>query len=125
MDETKAAEPKTSFPMLTGNFGRVEWASVRNRVYSEIRDKIVSGRLGPGQTMTLPSLAALHGTSTMPVREAVMRLVSEGAIELRANKSFAIVKLTPERFLEIKEIRIELEGWATQIAAKRDRKSVV
>lgn len=105
--------------MLTANFGRVEWASVRNRVYSEIRDQIVSGRLSPGQTMTLRSLAALHGTSPMPVREAIMRLVSEGAIELHLNKTFSIVKLTPERFLEIKKIRLKVEGWAAELAASR------
>lgn len=97
----------------------VEWASERNRIYAEIRNRIVSGQLAPGEVITLRGLASQFGTSAMPVREAMTRLVSEGAIELRSNRTFQVVKLSSERFLEIKQIRMSLEGWAAELAATR------
>jgi DNA-binding GntR family transcriptional regulator len=98
---------------------------MRNRVYAQIREAIVSGKLGPGTVVTLRSLAGLLGTSAMPVREAVMRLVSEGAVELHPNRTFSIVKLSPTRFSELQAIRTTLEGWAAEVAAERMTKEEI
>jgi DNA-binding GntR family transcriptional regulator len=98
---------------------------MRNRVYAQIREAIVSGKLAPGTVVTLRSLAGLLGTSAMPVREAVMRLVSEGAVELHPNRTFSIVKLSPMRFTELQAIRTTLEGWAAEVAAARITKEEI
>lgn len=97
----------------------MEWASLRSRVYVMLKDAIASGRMTPGTVVTLRSLAAAMGTSSMPVREAVMRLVTEGAIELNPNRTFTITRLSPARFIEVRDTRIEIEGCAAERAASR------
>lgn len=95
----------------------IEWASLRSRVYFLLRECVVSGRLPPGSLITLRGVAKALGTSMMPVREAVMRLVTEGAVDLNPNRTFTITRLSPARFMEIRDIRIEVEGWTAELAA--------
>jgi DNA-binding GntR family transcriptional regulator len=97
----------------------MEWSSLRSRVYVMLKEAIASGRMTPGTVVTLRSLAAAMGTSSMPVREAVMRLVTEGAMELHPNRTFTITRLSPARFIEIRDTRIEIEGCAAERAATR------
>ncbi|GLS40315.1 hypothetical protein GCM10010869_59120 [Mesorhizobium tianshanense] len=52
----------------------------------------------------------------MPVRGALQRLVAEGAIESRANRTFALPVLNPQSLMEIAHIRSELEGMAVEAA---------
>lgn len=96
----------------------IEWASLRGRAYYLLRECVVSGRLPPGSVVTLRGVAQALGTSVMPVREAIMRLVTEGAIELNPNRTFTVTRMSPARFAEIRDIRIEIEGWAAELAAK-------
>jgi len=77
----------------------VEAASVVDRVTSEIRHAIVSGRLAPGQEFSLRQIAAQLGVSFIPVREALRSLEGEGLLETRRGRS-AIV--TP---LDLEELR--------------------
>nr|WP_302795465.1 GntR family transcriptional regulator [Shinella daejeonensis] len=95
----------------------IEWASLRGRVYFVLRECVVSGRLPPGSVITLRGVAKALGTSMMPVRDAVTRLVTEGAVELNPNRTFTVTRLSPTRFMEIRDIRIEIEGWTAELAA--------
>lgn len=52
------------------------------RVYRDLRTRILHGELAPGQAVTLRGLAADLGTSITPVREAVRRLIAERALEM-------------------------------------------
>ena len=52
------------------------------RIYRALRARIMHGLVEPGATMTLRGLAAEYGVSMTPVREAVRRLVAEGALTL-------------------------------------------
>ena len=113
--ETRIAEFATF--MAKAEQEVIEWSSLRGRVYYLLRECVVSGRLPPGEIITLRGVAKALGTSMMPVREAVMRLVTEGAIELNPNRTFTITRLSPARFIEIRDIRIEIEGWAAELAA--------
>ena len=95
----------------------LEWASLRGRVYFLLRECVVSGRLPPGSVITLRGVAKALGTSITPVRDAMTRLVSEGAVELNPNRTFTITQLSPARFMEIRDIRVEIEGWTAELAA--------
>ena len=46
-----------------------------------LREAIVTGGLAPGAPLVIDDLAATFGLSTMPVREAVKRLVADGLVE--------------------------------------------
>lgn len=86
-------------------------------VYQQLRDVVVSGRVMPGETLSLRSIADALGVSVMPVREAVHRLVAEQALELAPNRVLRVPTLTVSQFREITSIRINLEGLATAQAA--------
>jgi DNA-binding GntR family transcriptional regulator len=59
------------------------------------------------------------GTSMMPVRDAMRRLVSERALEVRPTRKIAVPVLTVEQFHELRRIRMLLEGEAVALAAER------
>ena len=92
-------------------------AALHGRVYAELRDSLMTGRFAPGSLVSLRTLAASLGTSPMPVRAAVNRLIAEQALEMRANRTVAVPILTHRQFLELTELRVLLEGRAAKLAA--------
>lgn len=90
---------------------------VHSKVYDEIKKAITSARFKPGEVVTIRGLADALGTSSMPVREALRRLITEGALEALPNRSLRIPLLDRLRAQEIIDIRIMLEGEAAARAA--------
>jgi len=66
----------------------------QDRIYREIKAKIVSGEFGVAEKLEAPSLARLFGTSVTPVREALFRLVGEEFVRTAPNGGFQIQPLT-------------------------------
>ncbi|GLR45267.1 transcriptional regulator [Mesorhizobium amorphae] len=97
-------------------FDSREQENLNNLVYNLLREAIISGRLSPGQVVSTRALAEVIEVSPMPVRGALQRLVAEGAIELRANRTFALPVLNYESFKEIATLRSNLEGLAVELA---------
>ncbi|MEF9672627.1 GntR family transcriptional regulator [Pseudomonas sp. PCH446] len=64
----------------------------------------------------MQDLAERLGTSVTPVREACLRLVSERGLELRSGRFATVPPLTRARYLEVRTIRIALEGLAVEMA---------
>lgn len=91
--------------------------TLTEKVYGRLRGALVGGRLVPGQKLVHRQLAGELGVSPTPVREALLRLVSEGALELDARGIAWVPRLKPERYLEIMDLRVELEGLAAARAA--------
>jgi len=92
-------------------------AGVSAKAYDQISTALMRGRLRAGQRLVLRSLAGELGVSVTPVRDALQRLESEGAIVLDARGIAHVPTLTPERYAEIMDLRIELEGRAAARAA--------
>ena len=57
-------------------------AAAHERLYRTLRQQVMHGELPPGQALTLRGLARQFGVSMTPAREAVRRLVAEGAFTL-------------------------------------------
>ena len=70
--------------------------------------QVNAGHAGSGRTL---------GTSVTPVREACLRLVSERGLELRSGRFVTVPPLTLARYMEVRTIRLELEGLAAKLAA--------
>jgi DNA-binding GntR family transcriptional regulator len=49
-------------------------------VYGQFKELLISGRMMPGEQISLRSMAEALGVSVMPVREAVQRLTAEQAL---------------------------------------------
>ena len=84
-------------------------ASAHERVYRTLRLQVLHGEMAPGQAMTLRGLAAQFGVSMTPAREAVRRLVAEGAFTRSSSGRISTPELTPERIEELAAIRAMLE----------------
>lgn len=96
--------------------GRAASESVKQWVYRVLRHNIMTGGFEPGEPVTINGLADMLGVSAMPVREALYRLVSEGALELLDNRRVRVPDLDSHRFEEVLEARIALETRAAERA---------
>lgn len=91
--------------------------SVAGKVYKRLRNALVQGQLVPGQRLVHRLLADELDVSPTPVREALLRLVSEGALELDARGIAWVPRLAVDRYDEIIDLRVDLEGRAAARAA--------
>ncbi|MCA3505912.1 MAG: GntR family transcriptional regulator [Rhodobacter sp.] len=80
-----------------------------DRLYRALRVQVMHGELPPGQALTLRGLARSFGVSMTPAREAVRRLVAEGAFTLSSSGRISTPELTAERIEELASIRALLE----------------
>ena len=97
----------------------VERETLNDRVYRELKNSIMAGSFKPGSELTLRSVAHALGTSLMPVRDAMRRLASERALEVLPSRKIALPVLTVDKFLELRRIRLLLEGEAAALAAEK------
>lgn len=67
------------------------------------------GELPPGQALTLRGIGRDFNVSMTPAREAVQRLVAEGALTLSASGRVATPELSNDRIEELASIRALLE----------------
>jgi DNA-binding GntR family transcriptional regulator len=93
-------------------------ANLSMQLYEDLRQGLMDGHFKPGQRLTIAAIAEQYGTSITPVREAIFRLASERALEIRAATSIIVPKLTARDLREIIAIRIELEGMAAYRVAE-------
>ncbi|PWE29248.1 GntR family transcriptional regulator [Maritimibacter sp. 55A14] len=84
-------------------------AAAHDRLYRALRSQIMHGEIAPGQALTLRGLAAQHGVSMTPAREALRRLAAEGALTLSASGRASTPDLSAERIEELAAIRALLE----------------
>lgn len=84
-------------------------AAAHERLYRILRQQVMHGEVAPGQPMTLRGLAKDHGVSMTPAREAIRRLVAEGALTISSSGRVSTPELSPERIEELASIRALLE----------------
>lgn len=94
-----------------------------DRAYAQIADLLIAGKLTPGEKLSLRSTAEALGVSMMPVREAVTRLVADGALENTPNRAVRVPTLTIAQFRELTSVRVAIEGHAAAEAARRRKAS--
>jgi DNA-binding GntR family transcriptional regulator len=83
--------------------------SAHDRVYRSLRAQVMHGELAPGQALTLRGIGRSFGVSMTPAREAVQRLVAEGALTMTASGRVATPELSTDRIEELASIRALLE----------------
>ncbi len=93
--------PRTLPAELTG--------AAHDRVYRTLRAAIMHGEMPPGAPLTLRGIGKDFGVSMTPAREAVRRLVAEGALTLSASGRVSTPELSNERIEELAALRALLE----------------
>ncbi len=96
----------------------IERRTLGDAAYLHLRELLMSGRVAPGERLSLRALAGALGVSMMPVREAVTRLVADRALEVAPNRAVRVPVMNVTQFRELAAIRIEIEGFAAELAAK-------
>jgi DNA-binding GntR family transcriptional regulator len=96
------------------------------RAYAQLADLLMSGRLAPGEKLSLRAAADVLGVSIMPVREAVSRLVADRALEVTPNRAVRVPLMSAAQFRDLTKVRIAIEGHAAAEAAlHRDNNDLV
>jgi DNA-binding GntR family transcriptional regulator len=102
-----------------GPMSRLSNVALRDRAYSEIANALRAGKFAPASMVTIRGLAEMLGTSTMPVREAVSRLVTERALEMLPNRTLRVPTISLPMLDELFDVRVTVEGRAAALAAQR------
>ncbi|MGB3146227.1 MAG: GntR family transcriptional regulator [Paracoccaceae bacterium] len=87
--------------------------------YFQLRDMILCGGLAPGQAVTIQGLVKELKAGMTPVREALRRLISEGALQLHGNRRVSVPNLTPALLDQIGFARLTIEPKIAELAAPR------
>lgn len=86
--------------------------------YQRLKEIIIRGAFPPNEKMTVRSVATALGVSTTPARDAVNRLLSEGALVNAGPKTVVLPVLTMDSLEEITATRTALEGLAAERATQ-------
>jgi len=111
-DQTRDLSPASGFAVVSR-------LTLQEQVYQALRQRLMVGAMTAGQSLTVRELAAQMGTSPMPVREAMRRLIAERALELLPNGTVRVRLMSDAQRAESREIRTLLEGMAVARAASR------
>jgi len=82
----------------------IETPFLRDQALVRLRAAIVSGMLAPSAALSIDDIADALGLSTMPVREAVKRLVGEGLVEELPRRAHRVAPLTSRGALDVLEV---------------------
>ena len=90
--------------------------NVNEWVYQTLRKSIMCGEICPGSALTIRGVAEKLDVSPMPVREALRKLASEAAVEIKDNRRISVPLISPEKFKALFSLRILLETNAAENA---------
>jgi len=117
MTDFVAATSDASSPAARRESGRTPLGT---EIYNAILSKILTSDLGPGDRLTIDTLARDFGVSQTPIREALHRLDAEGIVVRNHLAGYRVApKIDREQFEDMVEIRLLLEPAAARRAAER------
>lgn len=111
----EAAEAENTKASLTAVLGSspafaVTPTLVADQVYEALRTAILTGELAGGSPLRVRDVAAMVGTSVMPVREAIRRLEETGlATRVAAHRGAVVREFTVGELIHIYNVRAILE----------------
>lgn len=95
------------------------------RAYRALRDMILHGELAPGQAVTIQGLVETLGLGMTPVREAIRRLTSRGALEFKGNRRVCVPEMDAATYDELAFARLTVEPELARRAVENlDEKSI-
>ena len=89
--------------------------AAHDRVYRTLRTRIMHGEMDPGQALTLRGIGKDFGVSMTPAREAVRRLIAEGALTFSSSGRVSTPELSNDRIEELAALRALIE---TELATR-------
>jgi DNA-binding GntR family transcriptional regulator len=93
--------------------------SLTGDAYAKLKHAIVAGEIAPGALIDELDMAQQLGTSRTPVREALLRLQSEGLIEIARGKGIRVLALSSADMREAYQVITALETQAVYLLTAR------
>ena len=90
---------------------------VHEQVYQKLRAQILFGEMAPGQPVTIQGLTDSLGAGMTPVREAIRRLISDGALVFQGNRRVSVPVLTAADVEQLIFVRKSIESELARRAA--------
>lgn len=97
---------------------KLKKSTLKDQISLRIKEMIISNTLQPGQVIVIDKLANDFGVSHTPIREALAMLERDGFVELNSYQNPRVVNVTEKDVREVYEMRLMVEGWACESAAK-------
>jgi len=94
--------------------------SLSARIHADLRARLQRGQVGPHERLVDLDIARAYGTSRMPAREALLRLVNEGYL-VRTTRGFVVPALNADDVRHLFEVRRMLEPQAAASSASELR----
>jgi DNA-binding GntR family transcriptional regulator len=88
-------------------------------IFESLIDKIMVGKMVPGEPLVEQALAKQFGVSRTPVREALHRLAQAGLAERGARRAYFVRGMEPNDLSELFEATGEVESTLAALAANR------
>ena len=96
--------------MTTTRIAPLDQTSLRDAAYQALHEAFTRGDFAPGDVLSLRVLAEQLGISMTPVREAVRRLVAEGALIDTRSRTLLVPPFDTRRMRDLKSARLALES---------------
>lgn len=87
--------------------------------FAWLRNEILSGRMRPGQALSENEIAQRLGVSRTPVREAIIRLESEGLLAVRPQVGTTVAPIDVDAVADVQFLREAIECRTVALAAQR------
>lgn len=100
-------------------------ATIRKKVYTYVREQILSGQIAPHERLIETRIAQEIGTSRTPVREALHNLEIEGLIQSIPRVGYQVKAISGEEVEEICQIRFIIEDQAARWAMEKAASKVI
>ena len=93
--------------------------NLNERVYDELRARLLTRQEPAGGKLSLHALATQLGVSRSPVHHALTRLVAEGLLTVRPRRGYYVTPVTAEAVDEGYDVRLALELLAAERGLER------
>ncbi len=91
----------------------------KGEVYEQLRSKIITNAIRPGEILNEKDLIAEYGIGRTPLRDVLFKLQEEKLIRTIPRLGSMVTPLDMAEMRELVEVRRELEGFAARLAAER------
>ena len=98
---------------------------VHEQVYQKLRAQILFGEMAPGQPVTIQGLTDSLGAGMTPVREAIRRLISDGALVFQGNRRVSVPVLEATDVEQLIFVRRSIESELARRAAKHSTSALI
>ncbi|GLK83805.1 GntR family transcriptional regulator [Ancylobacter defluvii] len=96
--------------------GEYQPDTVADALHRDLRSRIWEGEFMPGDRVSIRAVAQEHGLSVIPVRDAVRRLVAEGALRFADSRTIEVPRLSLTNHRDVVFARMQIEPEAARRA---------